>query len=104
MKLCIFIAGALVWIYLFAHMDLTRLDWPSNRYYLECWRENIAARRFPPTCEPKYGFAGENMLTWAYPFFIPGLLSVWFSDRVTFCLYWLMHYTLGFWGAVKLWG
>ena len=102
MKFAIFLAGALVWIGMFRTMDFTKRDWPSNVYYLHCWRINIQARHWPPTCEPQLGFAGTNMLTWAYPFFIPGLLSVYLSDRVTFCLYWLLHYTIGFWGACKL--
>lgn len=103
MKAAIYLAGALIWIYIFYHLDLTRLDWPSNVYYLNCWRENLAEWNFPPTCEPKLGFHGTNMMYWAYPFYLASLFS-WLPDRVAFCLVWLINYTIGFWGAVKLWG
>lgn len=102
MKAVIYLAGALVWIYIFYHLDFTRLDWPSNVYYLNCWRENLREWNVPPTCEPKLGFVNQNMLTWAYPFYLAALLS-WLPDRVCFCVMWLINYTIGFWGAVKLW-
>ena len=56
-----------------------------------------------PWTAPLTDFATDRVFAWPYPLFSPViLLSPWFSDRVIFTLYWLLGYSVGFVGAVKL--
>jgi hypothetical protein len=80
---------------------MTKLDWPSNRVYLQAWREALIEHHWPRATSAY--FATENVLAWPYPLLGPATwLSPRLSDRAVFTLYWLTGYVLGFFGAVKL--